>query len=449
MKIIVFTGSPKGEKSVTLQYVRYLEDLFPEIEFVEHHISANIRSIELESARLEEILRDVKDADAVLWAFPLYFGMVHGAYKRFIELVQKREKTDVFEGKPCGILATSIKFFDHFAIEYLIGISEDWGMRVMEVFSAGMNDLIKEKGEEQLKCFFLEFKRKIQSGAQMARMSAPVDHLVNSLEQVDRPEPKTEKTAKLGLLTESGDSHNLDQMTQALQREFSSSEVFDLSEIKILGHCLGCLKCGYENHCVYEGKDEVIDTYRRLQACDVIVLAGTIHDRHLSSRWKTFVDRLFFTTHIPFFVGKPVGFLISGPLRQIPNLRQWMTGIWEVQGMTIAGIVTDESIHALKEVWALANTLESYAQMNYQAPRQFPAIGGHKVFRDAIAGGLKGVFGADHQYYKKNGLYDFPQKSHLLNLKGTALNMAMKLPPVRKKIQENMPDYMIMSFKKK
>ena len=46
MKITVINGSPKGEFSVTLQTVRYLEILHPEHTFTVLHVGQTIRSIE-------------------------------------------------------------------------------------------------------------------------------------------------------------------------------------------------------------------------------------------------------------------------------------------------------------------------------------------------------------------------------------------------------------------
>ena len=47
---------------------------------------------------------------------------------------------------------------------------------------------------------------------------------------------------------------------------------------------MGCLQCGLDNECVYRDNDEIRETYETLKAADVVILAGTIHDRYLSSR---------------------------------------------------------------------------------------------------------------------------------------------------------------------
>ena len=448
MNIVVLGGSPKGEKSVTMQYVNYLKTIAPQHDFTEYYIAARISTIESDNALLEKIAEDIQKSDAVLWAFPLFFGLVHSSYKRFIELVFERGIAGAFKGKHCAILATSIHFFDNTAIEYIQGISEDLEMIVDEIHSAAMRDLMEQRGKNMCRLFLEQWVNKVEGNINIGRISRPIEQIQYSVSSCEDWGGVCRRGTKLGLVTESGISENLDNMVAVMTGEFAEVKIFDLSKMKIAGGCLGCLKCGYDNKCVYEGKDDVIETYRSLKNCDAIVFAGTIKDRYLSARWKTFTDRFFFTTHIPFFDKKVMGFIISGPLRQIPNLRQLLTGIFEVGGVTIGGIVTDEDgDDAIRQVRGLADTLESYHKSGYQQPRNFIGEAGHLIFRDAIFGGLKGVFVADHKYYKKNGLYDFPQKDRGKRFLTTLMYMAVKLPFVRKNIQQNMAEHMIRPYK--
>ena len=448
MNIVVLGGSPKGAKSVTMQYVNYLKANAVEHSFNEYYIASTIRSIEKDKNSLQTIIGEIQKADAILWAFPLYYGLVHSAYKRFIELVFENNMEKSFNGKHCAILATSIRFFDHTAIEYIRGISEDMGMRVDEVYSAHMNDLIEGDGAKQCNLFFNEWMRKIDSNDNAARLSAPISFEPHRLVLDENRKFMPHSDTRLGLVTESGVSENLDSMVNAMTNEFENVEIFDLSKMTIAGDCRGCLKCGYANNCIYESKDDVIDTYRKLKKCDVIIFAGSIKDRYLSARWKTFIDRWFFTTHIPFFDKKVIGFIISGPLRQIPNLRTLLSDFFEAHGLTIGGFTSDESDDTSQQIRNLAGTLNSYFQSGYRPPRRFLGEYGHRVFRDEIFGGLKGVFVADHKYYKKNGLYNFPHKNLLKRLTTTIMYLAMKLPFVRKEIQTNMADYMFKPYER-
>jgi hypothetical protein len=70
-----------------------------------------------------------------------------------------------------------------------------------------------------------------------------------------------------------------------------------------------------------------------------------------------------------------------------------------------------------------------------------------KIFRDLIWI-MRGLMKADHRFYKKHGLYDFPQRK-----KGTALKMyltgaLMSSPKLKAKIGNKMYEGMIAPYKK-
>ena len=46
MRILVLNGSPKGEYSITLQTIRFLEIVYPESHFEVLHVGQKIRSLE-------------------------------------------------------------------------------------------------------------------------------------------------------------------------------------------------------------------------------------------------------------------------------------------------------------------------------------------------------------------------------------------------------------------
>ena len=102
MKIAVLNGSPKGETSVTMQYVSFLEKSFPEDKFMYIHAAQRCTAFEKNKDAFGEILDEVAGADLVLWAFPLYFLTVHSGYMRFIELIRERGLTEVFSKKPAA-----------------------------------------------------------------------------------------------------------------------------------------------------------------------------------------------------------------------------------------------------------------------------------------------------------------------------------------------------------
>jgi NAD(P)H-dependent FMN reductase len=71
MRIIVLNGSPKGAKSVTLQYVRYIQKKHPEHELKIIHVSQLIKKIERDEPFFRSIIEDIEVSEAVIWATPV------------------------------------------------------------------------------------------------------------------------------------------------------------------------------------------------------------------------------------------------------------------------------------------------------------------------------------------------------------------------------------------
>jgi hypothetical protein len=165
-----------------------------------------------------------------------------------------------------------------------------------------------------------------------------------------------------------------------------------------------------------------------------------------------FFDRSFFNTHIPSLTGKQMGFIISGPLSQIPNLRQILEAYAEMQQANLVNIVTDEcgdsaTLDALIE--RLAAQLVWSARKGFMKPRTFLEVGGRKLFRDEIWSQLRFPFQADHKYYKEHGLYDFPQKNYRARMMSRMMILLTKIPAMRKEIyQKRMKEEMIKPLQK-
>ncbi len=67
-------------------------------------------------------------------------------------------------------------------------------------------------------------------------------------------------------------------------------------------------------------------------------------------------------------------------------------------------------------------------------PATFLGIGGAKIFRDDIYGRLRFPFQADHRFYRKRGMYDFPQKDCKSRSTNPMLMLLTKIPSMRKEI---------------
>ncbi len=455
MNIVVLNGSPKGSNSVTMQYVYFIQKKFAHHEFHIFHIGARIKEIEKENKEFQEIIDGVRTSDGVLWAFPLYYLLVPSQYKRFIELLWEREATAVFKNKYTAVLSTSIHFFDHTAHNYMNAVCDDLDMKYLGSFSAEMYDLMRRKEREQWTLFASQFFDGIGNCVPTSKRFAPL--LYRPLEYCPgRQNQKVRADGKTVLiLTDIKDPQsNLGRMVEQFKQSFAEEvKIINLHQVDMKGGCLGCIQCGYDYECAYGNRDGFVRFYKdRVKTADILIFAGAIQDRYLSSQWKMFFDRSFFNTHTPSLINKQVGFILSGPLRQIPNLRQILEAYTEWQQANLVDIVTDEEedSRALDaRLQHLASQVLLLSEKNYVKPKTFLSVGGMKIFRDDIWGRLRFPFQADHSFYKKHRLYDFPQRKYKARFINAMLILLTKIPSMRKEIyRKRIKEEMVKPFRK-
>jgi len=454
MKIIVLNGSPKGDNSVTMQYIEYIKKKFQLYDFKIINISRDIKKIEKDMDFFRGILDDVKTCDGVIWAFPLYYLMVHANYKRFIELICERQAEEVFKGKYTISFSTSIHYFDHTAHNYMHAVCEDLEMKYAGFFSAEMHDFFNEEKRKQLYDFAKDFFGTIETYAPVSkaykRLNYKMPEYINGkpIEKVDL------KSKKVIVVTDSFDiNENLGKMILHLRGTFIEQlEIINLSDLNIKGGCLGCLHCGFDNICVYDGNDDIRKIYEeKLVKADALIYAGTIKDRFLSSKWKTLMDRSFFNTHQPNLKGKQIGYFISGPISGIVNLREIIQAYVEMNEANLVDIITDE-YEGSKELDAqienFARRLINCAVEKRTNSETFLGVAGTKLFRDEFWGKLRFVFQKDHKYYKKHHKYDFPQKDIKTIITNLIMILLTKVPSMKKNIQKDFTKYMVNPYKK-
>ncbi|NMB88751.1 MAG: hypothetical protein GYA17_10350 [Chloroflexi bacterium] len=455
MKIIVLNGSPKGDTSVTMQYVHYVAKLNPGCEFKIYNISQQIRKIEKDQAYFDEILAQVRAADGVLWAFPLYILTVHAHYKRFIELLFERGAGEAFRDKYAATLSTSIHFFDHTAHNYMHAICDDLGMRFVDSFSPYMYDLTKLAGQEQTAGFGKRFLAAIEQQVPTQRQYAPLVRR-EFVYQPGLAQASVSTAGKRVVILHDGGrpGSNLATMVARCRDAFAGPvQVVDLNDVLIKASCQGCMRCGYNYHCAYEGKDGFIDFYRStVMQADVLVYAGTLVDRQLSSRWKMVLDRAFFNTHTPVLTGKQMAFVLSGPFSQNANLREVLLGYTEFQGANVVGFASDEFGSSAEIDAVLDGLMAAVLRATLAAdshPQTFRGIGGMKVFRDDIWGPLRMVFQADHRAYRRLGFYrTFPQRDWNALLTNAIMIPLTHLAGFRKEFVRRTPQEMIRPLRK-
>ena len=454
MKISVLNGSPKGDVSVTMQYVHYIQKMFPDNAMTVHNISQRIKAIEKDKRLFDEIMRDVKSSDLVIWAFPLYYLLVPSQYKRFIEMIFERKAAGAFGSRYAAVITTSIHFFDHTAHNYMRAICDDLGMKFAGSYSAAMYDLTRSKERGRFKTFAEIMLHDVKKNQPVSRSYWPV----TKKKFMYKPSLAGKKVdpgkKKILILTDAkGGSSNQAAMVKRLRASFSvEPPVVNLHDIDIKGGCLGCIQCGYDYQCVYgdsDGYHEFFET--RVKTADIIFYCGEISDRYLSARWKQFIDRSFYNNHTPVLEGKQVGFLVSGPLNELPSLKEMCQVYPEFQQANLVDIVSDECGNSKQldaQIHAMASRAVTLADKNYATPKTFLSIGGQKIFRDEIWSSLRFPFIADHAYYKKHGMYDFPQSRRKQIVISSILMTLSKIPGFRAEIyKKRMKDEMVKPLK--
>lgn len=453
MNIAVLSGSPKGDLSVSLQSVRFLEKLFPLHSFTFSHIGQGINGLENNAEKRAELAETVKNSDLVLFCLPVYAFTVPSQVKRFIELLFKDELGKSFHGKYAGVLTTSINFFDHLAHSYLRAVLEDLGMAFAGAYSADSYDLLDKKEQDRLKLFAEDLFRTVELKRPVSRAFYPL--YPQSFSYEPGPSPKAlESGGKKVLIVQ--DKHyegsNLGKMIARLVARIKGAETLVLESISMAGPCLGCVQCGFDHQCVYTGKDDFIATYEeKIKSADILVFAMAVEDRLFSSTWKVFMDRGFYNTHTPSLVNKQMAYLVSGPFSQIGFFREMLTAFTEWQGANLVDFITDEAGDSAAmdaQIDTLAQRVLEAFENSYIGPASFLGKAGMKIFRDDVFGRHRFVFQADHAWFEANGIYDFPQDDQRAMETNAFMFEVMKDPATKETIRKMLKREMVKPHQK-
>ena len=441
MRILVLNGSPKGENSVTLQTVRYLEKRFKDETFEVLHVGQRIKALEKDFAEAEEKLLT---ADLLLFCYPVYTVLVPSQLHRFIELT-KEHGVDL-SGKCAAQISTSLHFYDITAHRFIRDNCDDLNLSYLGGLSADMEDLLKAQGRKEAEDFFRFILWRKENGYSEPKRCEPKPFEPVPLSETAAPGMQEGgRVAVVADFDPNKQSSVRDMVARFLRVAPFETALVNLREFPFAGGCLGCFKCAANGACVYK---DGFDTYLRehIQTADAIVYAFAIKDHSMGYRMKLYDDRQFCNGHRTVTMGKPVGYLVSGPLSREENLRTVIEARAEVGGNFLAGVACDE-FDPDAGIEALSDTLRYAVDHAYQPPKMFWGVGGMKIFRDLIYT-MRGLMKEDHRFYKKHVFYDFPQKS-----KGRILGMylvggMMRSKKLQKKMSGRMTDGMLQPYKK-
>lgn len=440
MNILVVNGSPKGNYSITLQTIHYLEIKFPEHKFNILNAGQTIRGIERDFTKSRRLLIE---ADAIIFSYPVYTFIAPCQLHRFIELL-KADGVDI-SGKIATQITTSKHFYDITAHKYIEDNCYDLGLKYVKGLSADMEDLLTDEGRDVAEKFFAHFLWCCDNEI----FETPPHRVSNYNQVIATPCDTIPKQGRdVVIITDNTDENSnlarmIDRFRSALPYE---SRVVNIAEYPFSGGCLGCFNCAVSAKCVYkDGFDEFLRN--NIQSADSIVYAFTVRDHSMGSRFKMYDDRNFCNGHRTVTIGMPVGYLVSGELSAEENLRNIIEARAEVGHNYLAGVATDES-DSDRQIDNLALSLDYALKNKYLPTQNFWGIGGLKIFRDLIYK-MQGMMQADHKFYKKAGFYkDFPQRDKGTIIKMYLVGALLANEKVRKKMGNAMNDGMLMPYKK-
>lgn len=451
MKIVVLNGSPKGNYSVTLHTVLYLQKIYPKHTFEILNIGQQIRALEKDFSPAKKA---IEQADLLLFSYPVYTFIAPSQLHRFIELLKGAEIS--LDGKYATQISTSKHFYDVTAHRYIQDNCQDMGLKYIRGLSADMEDLTKEKGRKEARDFFRFVCWSVKNdqyerfpAALEAAAHVPVSLLGNApgFAPVSGANTSTAKSGDVVIITDcEKENVQLASMIKRFQTVLPyKTRIFNLREYPFNGGCLGCFKCAVTGKCVH--KDRFDDYLRNnIQTAQAIVYAFTIKDHSMGSVFKMYDDRQFCNGHRTVNMGMPVGYLVSGNYGQEANLQMIIEGRAQVGGNFLAGVASDKH-DPDHEIDQMAATLAYALKHNYVPPQNFYGIGGMKIFRDLIWL-MQGMMKADHKFYKTHNQYDFPQKQWPTMLLMHLVGAMLSSPKLLTKMGNKMNEGMIAPYKK-
>ena len=436
MKICVVNGSPRAKYSVTLHTSLYLEKRFPEHSFtfvdVPRKLNASAQDIQKPAAAMQE-------ADLVIFSYPVYTFIAPSQLHYFIRGL--KESGLDFTGKFVTQITTSKHFYDVTAHRYVEDNCHDMGMKVIHGLSADMEDLPTEKGQKEAEAFLRYavtcVEQDIHEPAPTFRPGMTADYRASMAER-EKGQGK-----EIALVA---DLSSTDASLQAMIDDFTKAAPYPVKLVNIAdypfqGGCLGCFHCAGDGECIYK---DGFDAFLResIQSAAATVYAFTICDHSMGPRFKMFDDRQFCNGHRTVTEGKPVAYLIHGDYANEANLQTILEARAEVGHNFYAGAAVDAST-----METMLRRLKYAMDNGYVQPRNFYGVGGMKIFRDLIWV-MRGLMKADHQFYKKHGVYDFPQKQRPKMMVMCLLGAMVRNPKIKAKMGNKFNEGMVAPYQK-
>ena len=379
MRILVINGSPKGEDSITYQTARYLHMKFADDQYNVIHAAANIDQL---VKNFDAVSPAVKNADLIVFCYPVYSMMAPSQMMHFIELLKNDGIS--YSGKYVTQITTSDHFFDMTAHRYVEENCNDLGMKVLPGISLKNGDLLTKKGQLDVIKFWNYIRHCVaedeyceEKDVSEHRPSAGRDVYIPSI-----PRASKDSQYKVLIITDCAkENQQLRNMIidfrHALKYE---SDVENLHYKHFKAGCCGCLKCAVNGKCIYKDGFELL-IHSRLAMADAVVFAFEIKDHSPGYVFQMYEDRQFCSPLHSIICDKPTAYIISGSLSDEDNLRNVIEARASITRNFIAGYASDEE----KTKYSIQKTADklSYALYHRMAlPGDYYSVTGEKMMKE-------------------------------------------------------------------
>jgi multimeric flavodoxin WrbA len=449
--VAIANGSPRSDTSLTLRFVRLMADsrAWPRAEF-----ACGRDGDKAIAESVEAFLARVAEGAMPVWSYPVYCSGVPSQFMAFLDALAAHPRASILAGKPFAQVLSSKRFFDVTAMEYVRAVSADLGMIDYGALSTDPAEFMEQRCRDDAVRFAERLEWAVGAGVRACagalapyppagsgtpRASAGGLSVDDAFERVssrfsgtgpsvlvlcdDRRCADSVGTACFEFLSSLGDA-----------RPDARVELLSLSESSIRVGCAGCLSC------VIGGECPINDGYAGVAAkcldADAIVYAGRVRGRWFDRAWKRYDDRGFRFGHRASMRGKPVAWLVGGPFRASAYLPLVIESRAYLGGTPLAALLETDYLDAAELARRAKEGAASLARHLAYPTGQgeaFWSVGGMRIFRDLVYE-MRGFMREDHRFYKRHGLYDFPQARRGSIVRGYIAGAAMSLSAVRKRI---------------
>lgn len=430
MKVCVLNACPKGNSSITLQYVRYiskhaLNDTFKVInigQFVTEGTFPQKKAVALSI---------IKECDVILFSFPVYNALPPSQLMTFFESLSNEEK-EVFRNKKIVKISTSKHSFDNMAHKYIDLVCSDYDALTLKGYSADFDDILTKKGQTDL----LRYWKYVQDMYRMSGFEASIKKQPSPVAAYERTHLEVNaktNTYNIVIVTDK-DIDELEAENPSLSnmiKDYISASVYKITVLNISKYldkgCFGCLSCCRKGKCVQaDGFQQVHEEI--IKNADAVIFAAEIKNHYLGSVFKKYDDREYYNGNRMLGKVKAFGYILSGSYQDESLLKTLLEARAEQHYVTFAGVASDD-YNTAEQLGVLRTRIEACIENQFSQSGGFYLSAKTNAFGGLISD-MRGIMKKDFKFFKENGFYSNHLKSAKKVVTSKILDVCMSLPKI-------------------